>query len=296
MKTRLHLLAIPALLSVLTLPAFALYDLPDVRLDGTSGANTWYVSGDTNEIWPGGLGYSAGTGNPVLTWTLGSSGKYNYMVATFDAVTLANVGDSLVLSWQITPGGSDAFRNADGALRVGLFNSGGNQISGNVNGATDARFNNDTGYAALYAPNAASGANSKFFRRGGGNDNLWSGRTEIAGSPTLASPGTGVITGSLTLKLIEGGLLITSVINGGAGQSVTTASNLVTTFDTLSFFATSGKAGSTLTFSELSVTYVPAVPEPSACALLAGTILLAFAVIRRNRRMSLKSVISKRIL
>ncbi|EIP99165.1 hypothetical protein OpiT1DRAFT_03674 [Opitutaceae bacterium TAV1] len=285
MKTPLHLLAVPALLSVLPLPAFALYNLPDTKLDGTAGANTWYVSGDTNTTYPGGLSYSADAGNPTLTWTLGSSGKYNYMVATFDAVTLANVGDSLVLSWQITPSGSDVFRNVDGALRVGLFNSGGSQISGNVSGATDARFNNDTGYAALYAPNVTPGANSKFFRRGNGNENLWSGRTEIADSPTLVSPGTGVITGSLTLKLIEGGLLITSVINGGTGQSVTTASNLVTTFDALSFFATSGKADSTLTFPELSVTYVPAVPEPSTCAFLAGAILLAFAVIHRRREM-----------
>jgi hypothetical protein len=251
-----------------------LYDLNDTVLAGDTGANTFFVA--NGQLSPAGLSYS-GLG-PTLTDTLAAGTTYTYFVANTDSATLTNLGDTITLSFELTPSSASAFNNNSGTFRVGLFNSNGTQLSSNVSGNGDTALNNDTGYVATYNPRA-SGTGNVFRQRSSGNDNLWdSGRyTTVSGSPDLNSPGTGTISGTFTLTLVETGVEITSIINGGAPQSVIDTSGLVTTFDSFSIFAIAGATNPTLTFSTLSVTFTP-IPEPSSAVLLgvSGAALLGF--------------------
>jgi hypothetical protein len=257
-----------------------LYDLNDTVLAGDTGANTFFVANSAGS--PAGLSYS-GSG-PTLTDTLSGSGSYTYFVAYTDSATLTNIGDSITLSYSLTPSSATAFNSGGGAFRVGLFNSNGTKLTANVAGDGASELNNDTGYSAYYQPGSSATGNT-FRQRTGTNNNLWQSGANpaVSGSPDLASPGTGTITGTFTLTLVATGVQITSVLNGGAAQSVIDTSGLVTTFDSFSIFANSGSANPTLTFSDLTVTFTP-IPEPSSLVLLGASGAALLGIRRRVRR------------
>ncbi len=274
-----------ALCATSRLPASALYDLDDTVLAGGSGANTFFVSNGQTA----GLTYDSGT--PSLLWNQGTSGQFTYFVGYFNSQTLASIGDSISLTYTITPAGAAAFQSVDQAFRVGFFNSGGTQLTNNTTANGDAAFNTDTGYMATYRPNGTPvGAANTISQRTGSNNVLitTSVFTQVPGAPTLQSPGTGQITGSLTFTLQTATTLsIVSKINAGSDQIVTDTSGLVTSFDMFSFFALSGDstAGSDLNFTDLTVTY-NSVPEPQAGVLLGGAALVLCAARRKWRHTS----------
>lgn len=278
--------------------ATTLYNLSGLVLDGSGGENTYVSATGTGS----GLNYNAGT--PSLTWTLSNSNSnYSQLIGKFAATSLANVGDSITLSYSFTASVSTAFNNTDGAFRVGLFNSNGSVVTGNTAG-TDGNVNSDLGYAAFYRPNTGTNAASNTFGQRTGTSAVLMSTSAIittttpfgTTAPTLSSFGitTGNLTGtgSFTLTLLTGGSVrLTSVVNSGGGQTRDdTVSAFVTTFDEFGFFATSGStANPALTFTDLSVVYA-AVPEPSTYALFVGAGGLAFVAWRRRGGLAKKGI------
>lgn len=260
-----------------------LYDLDDTVLDGGAGENTFIVTNSGT----GTTGLVLNSGPTTLIETIGSPGSFTYIVGYFGSASLVAIGDSITLSYTITPSSAGAFNAADSAFRVGLFNSNGTQLTGNSNTGGSAALNNDTGYGGRYRPNGIPGSGNTVVQRSTGNDVLWaSGNlTTVTGSPTLVSPGTATFNGSLTLTLVTTGVQITSVVNGGAAQMVIDTSGLITSFDSFSVFAQPGSSSPTLTFSELTVS---TVPEPSAVLLLgmAGLGLILGRKRSRSRQMA----------
>jgi hypothetical protein len=268
------------------MPAAVLYDLDTLALDGQTGENTYLVS--NSQTAPAGLTQAAGTNQPLVD-TLGTSENYTYFVGYYSAATLTNIGDSITLTYSLTPSSATAFNNsfsgADRAFRVGFFNSNGTQMTANSATTGATALNNDTGYAATYRPTAGTVAtNNSLLQRTSTSDILWSSGTfvTVSGAPTLVSPGTGDITGTFTLKLVSTGVEITSVINGGTAQSVIDTSGTITSFDSFSIFAVPGDTNPTLTFDALTVS---TVPEPSAALLLLGG-LAPLAFLRKRRQIA----------
>ncbi len=249
-----------------------LYDLNDTVFSGTAGANTFLAG-------PGSL--SQPSPGSSITQTLGTSGNFSYSVGYFDLTSLLALGDSLTISYAVDTSSITTFQNSDQQFRVGLFNSGGSQLTANV-GTTSATFNGYDGYVGTYRPNGASGAANTLRERTGTNDLLWSGGsyTTLSGAPTLVSPGTGDFTGSFKLTLVASGVEISSVINGGAAQTVIDTTGTLTSFDTFSIFANPLNNSPTLVFTALSVT--TSVPEPSVVGLVGCGLGLGLLRRRRN--------------
>jgi len=267
-------------LTVTPAQGVVLYDLSTVVLDGGAGENTYLISNGMAP--PAGLAYNSAT--PSLTYTGGTNSNYTYMVGYFTSSNLVNEGDSITLSYSLTPSSNIAFTGSNEQnFRVGLYNSGGSKITSNPAGTGDAAFNTSTGYMATYRPRGTVGAANSIYQRTSSNVILvgTGAHTLVDGAPTLVSPGTGNISGSLTLTRVSTGVQIESVINGGAAQSVIDTSGLVTTFDTFSIFGISGDTNPTFTFSTLSIT-TASVPEPSRYLLLTGA--FCALVCRRKRR------------
>jgi hypothetical protein len=278
-----------ALTSLALLPAAhaaVLYDLDSLALDGEAGENTFFVS---NGEPTAGLTQAAGSNQPLVYTLADNSGPFTYFVGYYSAATLTNIGDSITLTYSLTPSSNIAFdgTTADRTFRVGFFNSNGEQMMGNTTGSGAAALNDDTGYIAAYRPRSGTIANTNTLQeRTSTNDLLWASSTltTVSGAPTLVSPGTGDIDGTFTLKLVSTGVEITSVINGGAAQSVIDTSGTITSFDSFSIFAASGAVNPTLTFDTLTIS-TAVVPEPSAALLLLGG-LATLAFLRKRRQIA----------
>ncbi len=281
------IIRIIALFICSSIPLFAavVFDLNDVVLDGNSGENTYITKNGA-----GSLVYDGG-GTPSLTYTLTTSGSYSYFSSYFDSQTLSTVGEGIEISYSFTPNSTSTFKTQVNAFRVGFYNSNGSPVSDDSNENYQVEFNNDTGYMALYSPNATP-SGDYFYQRTGTNNILWSSssRTAVSGSPLLDSPGTGLsVTGLLRVELISStSIRLTSQINGNSSQSVVhsvvDSDDLDTSFDMLSFFAMPNGNGQSLTFDEMTVT---TIPEPSSIVLMmgaAGLFLISGVRLRRSMR------------
>lgn len=277
------------ILTVTTLLAFAmgrttvkgtvLYDLSSVKLAGSVGANAFFMGAGTSDLAVDGIS------GPLTAAT--TTGGFTYFVFYFDAASLEKIGDSLTVSFQGTlTGGS----TSNQAFRLGLFDSHGTKLSGNVDTPQSNVFNAYSGYRADYriagAPSPNSGNN---FRRRLGQENSKNLFATSADTPILdgtqvlslnLSP-SNVVTGSFSLKRVSTGIEITSSISGNPPQTVSGGStSFQQVFDSFAF-ALSGDTGKSAVFqmSTLNVTY-STIPEP-ATALFLGTGFLALALGRR---------------
>lgn len=259
-----------------------LYDLSTVVRDGTTGENTYHVRNNASPV--GSLTYN-GT-NDTLTWVPNAPSNYAYVVGYYNATTLANVGDSIVLSYAAIVSGN-AFGTADSIFRTALINSGGTRTADDVTGTGGTAFSTDTGYAAYYrAANGTNGAGNTLYQRTSANQVLFGsnpGFTVLAGAPQMPIIGTSNVTGTFSLTRVATGVRIESTVNGGATQSFVDTAGLDTTFDGFGFFLTAGTGSSSLTFTTLSVTTAAAVPEPAALGLAS---VAAGALLRHRHRRS----------
>lgn len=259
------------LYSILSLPSQAsvLYDLDTAVLDGGTGANT-FARGAT----------SLATSGSDLNFQLGTN---SYVVAYFNAFTLANAGDRITLSFTYTSP-ADAFASADAAFRIGMFHSDGVKITEN-GGTNNSAFNEYRGAGAMLRARAGTlGSSNTFYERkaDGSGTTLWSSGlyTAVPSSPTLAQVATGGNTVSYAIeRLADDSLQYSIAYTGTSGAesfSIISASPATYTFDTLSIFGNPVSATTpTLSLSSLEVT---AIPEPGAVGLallvLGGTLLL----------------------
>jgi hypothetical protein len=184
----------------------------------------------------------------------------------FSAQSLANDGDSITLSFTVTP--LDASATAQ-SFRFGLFNSGGTQVLHNLVGAnSNSGFLDTMGYFSVW--NQGNSANATLYARIEGNANPASSNapgaaviyTDPTGSVTLTQGTTYDMTFTIARDSATQYSLTSSI--GSAVISATTTTINATSFDTVAFMNTPTGIDS-FAFSNLQVEIVP---EPATMLLL----------------------------
>ena len=261
---------------LLILIGWGCFAVSDVTASTLSlGGNTWYFASSGTDATAGSLTDSSGT----LAYKTSSSTANSMIWTYFSAQTLVSTGDSLTLNFTLS---DSSITNTSASLRIGLFNSGGTQVTNNLSGTiADPGFNNYTGDSSWVATHSSGTTASTIEDRSSASQTLWASAaftslgTGSGGALTANTPSND----SLTLTKVATGIQVT-VSLGATTFSYIDTSGRTSSFDTLSFFSTA--ATDTLTLSNLSITYA-AVPEPGTTALLGiGTMLAALPLWRRR--------------
>ncbi|GAT32604.1 hypothetical protein TSACC_21003 [Terrimicrobium sacchariphilum] len=236
-------------------------------LDGIS----WYRVG-------GGTGSSLNVSSGSLVYTPASTAATVNIVGYFNPQTIA-LGQTITLSLNIT---MSQIPNAMEAVRFGLFNSGGSQVTANSNSFDNAAFAAYQGYSTWFNPAATSSAYSIRERIATNNNAIFAGGS--SNNPSLGTVSNATIglganipsTWALSLTRTEAGLSLLSTVNGIELSRVDNISPYFT-FDTVAVQFSANVTGA-VTFNSVTV------PEPSAAILGilgAGFLLMR---LRRSRR------------
>lgn len=238
---------------------------------------TWTQSTGTNAT-------GLTTSSPVFGTGATGSGNGAQIYATTPTYTLAAVGDSLTFSGSVSltlnaAAGADQFR-------FGLFDN-------NAQAGT-------TGWLGYFATNSGTGGNpnGRLWERMSGNTTAYFNNSQtptVAAAERQAFAGTGTFGSdtydfSLSLTRTETGLsVVWSIVGTGSiaytiGGTYNDSSALTYSFDRVGLMSGGGLNADQVSFSNLDLTYVAAVPEPSSWAALAGLAGLVCAASRRKRR------------
>lgn len=252
-------------------------------VDRNGGTTHDYIATSFSNIFMGtGSGASnVGPGVNGNSYFVTNAGAAWHGQTYFNAVTLANVGDFITLSFNFRKAGVDPATSSQ-SLRLGLFNSNNTRLTQNTTNSTDSSFNDDTGYQIRLTNNgdAAGTSTIQGFSRDGGTATLFAGT--IVGTGASATGGADIdgdtnYSAAITLTLSAPG---TVQLSGTvAGVSLAGANNVDstlpwTTFDTAAFFFASGWGDSTTSAANFvdDVSVTTNVPEPSVAALVAGAL------------------------
>ena len=209
------------------------------------------------------------------------------------------VGETLSVTFNFDLMGTVPTTVTDGALRFGLFDSGGTRVTANQTGSiANSNWNTDTGYSAFVNVNSlSSDVSSNLRQRASGiSDTLWA----AAATTTLSSSAPGVIDlgstsdfstlrYSATLSLTRSSStqvdLLTTIKSSDGSTTYfsltgSDTSGLTTTFDTFSIFI-----GQTVAQDfAIDNVNINIVPEPATWGLLAFGLAATMAF--RRRRMA----------
>ncbi|MDQ8194329.1 hypothetical protein QEH59_07825 [Coraliomargarita sp. SDUM461004] len=195
------------------------------------------------------------------------------------------VGDSLTVDFSFSVSGPTAnYTN----LRVGLLDSGGSRITGDLNSLSDAAFEDYSGYAAFMNVNQSSGF--KLSERLDGYQQLIHSGSAYS-SLTESSLGTGgtydeetTYNGVFSVTRTSTGVDLYFSIDNFEGYSATVSDNVGATisFDTFVFYG-ADTAVSGYSLSSVEVSY-SAVPEFSSSSVVLGLAGAVAAVASRRRR------------
>lgn len=187
-----------------------------------------------------------------LQWTTTTS---SLILSHFTSQTVAT-GESITLQFSTVVSGPIV--GIQSGLRVGLFNSGGSQISADGYGISNILFQGYAGYGAFVDAGYISETESRIFRRLPGstsaaNSLMGSGYPSVIGG---AASGSQLVAGKtyagiLTIRNNGTTSTITLSLNGVVLSTVD--ANHYTTFDTVAFFATQGMAP-LLKFTNIKIT------------------------------------------
>ncbi|WP_157837099.1 PEP-CTERM sorting domain-containing protein [Geminisphaera colitermitum] len=255
-----------------TLPSMTV-TVPKVGQTATSGANT-YHSISTNGLFEG----SSGSLNVNGSWSSG--------FVQFPSTTLSNVGDYVTLSFSVQYAIAPA--TTSGALRFGLFNSGGGTARlYPYNETTNDTGGTATGYFA--AVNTGGTNDTSMYRNSGDTTGSTVMNTTTTGARLIgfngASFGTTAQTVTLTITRTDTDKISLKGSIAGTTFSITNAAQVGTpvtyTFDSFVFGA--GNLANGYTIDNLSIiTNASAVPEPSTVALLAGGCAAGITLLARH--------------
>lgn len=231
---------------------------------------------------------------PVATWTISSgtgagldtaspsfgSGSTTIRAA-FAPQSLGAVGDSLVFSGTVTFVFPDATNGGDGSFRFGLFNA---------NGST-----NDNGWSGYLTANKYAGTVPLYEKDGGGGwtstSNYAQVTSGITGGLSNYALSSGTYNLNLTLARVATGVAVSWSLVGTtnnyslSGSWVDTAPSTYA-FDRVAMQAVSNFGQTSMSFANLEVTYLAAVPEPASAALGLGGFALLVCLGRRRRRVA----------
>lgn len=234
----------------------------------------WYGSNTTLTAETGAMTLGTSNGTAMVTGYFTDSGT----------VSLTE-GMSITLSFSFTLTGANS---TSGFFRFGLFDSGGNRLTAQDQGAANSLFNYYTGYATLTDINTTTNRNIGLGMRNNlPNNGLLNSVTPYttfgsSGAPFTLQNDT-QYTSTFTLTNTGSGIEITQTFTGGSLSGITRtqtdSSTTYTTFDTAAIII-QGSAASTITFSQISVTMIP---EPST-AILLGAALVGVGILRKTQR------------
>ncbi len=202
-----------------------------------------------------------GVGGFTMSNTVAGSGAPPR--ALFPTISLTNVGDAITLSGTYT---FSSGQNYNEQFRFGIFNSNGNN-TGSLSGGTwsGAYASNWLGY--VVQPGATTGGADLLKRRDTGNAGAWfsnAGSTAINSQTDEQTCSFGTYEFNLTVTLV-GPLDINLVysfnqIDGGTYTMVGTVEDTSpnnTNFNATGFLINASSGGPPLTFSNVTVTYMP---------------------------------------
>ena len=243
--------------------------------------SAWYTCTSTSilDYSAGSLGLNVGTGN-------------GFVISYFTdgtPVSLAT-GESLSIEFDFQVTGA---KNAGGGIRIGIFNSGGNRVSGDGGGDSQSAFFNYTGYATHVNPAATTSSPLSFRQRLSGESNAliqstaaYSSAMAYGGAKENTLTDNTTYTGKYTLeRTAEGEMTITMSITGENIDDLlltrADTSGIDTLFDTFVFSAQNG-AVSSFTLKDVDVTYNQ-IPEAGTTGLLMGIGAASLLLWRRRR-------------
>lgn len=242
----------------------------------------WFVRNPTGGSAVIGSDATFGSNALAVTNTSTSAVSYPVTAPLGGVATLANVGDSITVSFSFRFLNAGSVNDGNSNFRFGIHNSMGAPPSAD---GQQSNTDNDQGYYAAIG-DAAQGTAGLFYNEAGGTAPILGGtdRANVAASAGVAAiTDANVHTAALTLTRTDAthvGLSLT--IDGGAAVTGSdSTANLRTTFDEISF-GDAFISGTQLNFA-LDNVQVDAtaftVPEPGALGLAAAAGLLA----RRKR-------------
>lgn len=229
----------------------------------TDLSGTWYTgsnNGTPSLSDPDSNSFTWGTAGSA-TETAQAGGLWSY----FTPISLANDGDSIALSFTVTPGQTATTQS----LRFGIFNSGGSKVENNLSGSnSDDGFLSTMGYFSVW--NQSETFDSILYARAIAKTNPLS-TTNVSGqasveqtasiennSPVLTENVSYEMTFTLTRNSASEYFVSSSV--DGAAVSGTTATINTASFDTVVFLNTPNGIDS-FSFSNLQINYSPAAGQ-----------------------------------
>lgn len=262
----------------------------------TTGTSGWYSSAANDITW------NSGSGSLTYNTTpLSGTGVNTHLLTYFTPVTLS-LGSKLEITYEIS------FTNVPAAnsrsFRVGMFDSGGQQINASGLGQSLSTFNDYDGYRTDHFLNLTSGSTSnpiRFTSRSGTGPSLIVDSPTGAYGTTSSQPttfggyyaiqsGVTYMTSYSIERTMADELILTyafwnpAVAGSGHARAHTLSGSAFYTFDTLAFGVVNTIADS-FTLDNVLVTHTTsAIPEPSTYALFGGLgALLAVGLLRRRR-------------
>jgi hypothetical protein len=279
---------------------------PGIGTQNTPTSAEWFGIGSnttaTTETYNNGVGIRA----PLTSGTSVSQGAIASFEAPGSYATLA-IGDTLTAAFNFQY--SVAPKDASSGIRLDLYNSGSTgslnqQVQGNQ-GTTGGNFGGLTGltvsgYSAQFDPTSTGantsatayyrplGAATSWVGSNGGSTQLDAGTTKNVGAV-----GTDLFTATMTLTYISAtdmqvALDIfddTKAIDLGTLGLIDQSTNIVNSFDMVGVsFGSVDQTGATATLSEVTISTISAIPEPSTYAAILGVATLGLVAIRSRRQ------------
>jgi len=229
----------------------------------------------------------------------GSLSMYTYFTQPGTAVTLANVGDELKLTWQFTPNGTIAVNTSQG-FNLALGNSAVAGAARNTSDSGSPQTGNYTNSFAMFMNMSSTMGNGNSFqlRKWGVNANsafLGTSGNWTAITNGVASGTTGYTVGTqytfvYDLTMTAGGLQVVSSMSGGSiGGTGSISDTFVdpsitsVSYDTFDIRPSGNATGASQIDTSLFKVDLITVPEPSTVMLVGAGLGLMLSLVRRRR-------------